>query len=837
MNRKRLELIIREYGKSKIQSEQEVRSKLIVPLLELLEYPSELRAEEFPVYGFEGKRKLPLKFADFLLFSDAKFSMHKSYSQENLEWVQDHSLLVVEAKKPGKLPQILGQPLYYTIWSKAVAYLVIDGEYIRGYCYNKIASDRKIIDCKISELLKNDDIWAFSYHKILYVKNCGVKIAMKIEQEDNYVLDNELEDKFEEIFGNGKEFNITSKSLLEQEIEKIEIENFMKKLKNDLKQIDKDIEIEETLNEGIKRFNLIPHEYNHSTIEGKHIIIPNTYGMTTILYGIYKCIDYKTMTKYYIAQPIEFQENFDCDNEIKSRTFYIDDPSEDGNQIVLFHFDKNNKVFINNGILLGDELAITKHPSIMRFQEVCYMDDELLLSRTSYNLESFSDVRDKIYDSKKSDNEEQWFETDIRKAPVIIIDPITTEQVKREIYFNEEEKCLKAKIKLKPRKSYFVFDIRGKYSEKFIPLTYIEKGKCYRLGKYGFPKDLYEAIKYFEKDSSAEAFFEIACIFRDENSLRNNEMYFKYLCKAANLKYEDAIVELTLCVYYKETSIKKLKECVLLLLEVVNDDSTVANFLLAYFIEKSMIDNKSIKDAFEFYINAALKDYKPAQVRLRCNQKKDIENFGKNKLYNCFYDSMQEQPGLCSYCIGCVCFFGIGIRERKEKGLDLLFEASYSGNIDAQYTLFEIFDVDDEYMDRKKATKWLKIVAKSRTSVYLKLSNRLLDGVGCKISDENDKCAFSLLEKATLFGNKIAINNLGWMYKEGRGCNIDYNRARKLFEKAANLGVGSSYLHLGNMYERGLGVMIDTDKADRYYFHAAEMGNEKAKEILKNKFN
>lgn len=69
-----IQKIIYEYQKSTIQSEAEVRSKLIVPLLNALGYPSSLRAEEFPVHGFEGRKKLPAKSADLILFSDSHFA-------------------------------------------------------------------------------------------------------------------------------------------------------------------------------------------------------------------------------------------------------------------------------------------------------------------------------------------------------------------------------------------------------------------------------------------------------------------------------------------------------------------------------------------------------------------------------------------------------------------------------------------------------------------------------------------------------------------------------------------------------------------------------------------
>lgn len=171
--------LISEYRKSIIQSEAEVRSKLIVPLLELLEYPSYLRAEEFPVYGFEGGKKLPAKNADYILFSDNQFSHHRTFTETNINWVREHSLLIVEAKKPEEMPEIMGQPEYYTVWTRAVGYLAIDGIYVKGYYYNNISADYKVIDCTIEDLAWSEDIWKFSYKNILLIK--GKRIG-EIEQ-------------------------------------------------------------------------------------------------------------------------------------------------------------------------------------------------------------------------------------------------------------------------------------------------------------------------------------------------------------------------------------------------------------------------------------------------------------------------------------------------------------------------------------------------------------------------------------------------------------------------------------------------------------------------------
>lgn len=195
--RKELEILIKEYEKSIIQSEAEVRSKFIVPLLDCLEYPSELRAEEYPVYGFEGGKKLPAKDVDFIMFTDKNFGYYRTFLQKNIDWVQNHSLLVVEAKKPGSMPEVLGQPVYYTIWTKAVAYLVIDGKYIKGYFYNGITADRQIIDCEISDLLNHTEIWNFTYQNILSIKEKGTAISetddVRIIKEAVANIDDEYE--------------------------------------------------------------------------------------------------------------------------------------------------------------------------------------------------------------------------------------------------------------------------------------------------------------------------------------------------------------------------------------------------------------------------------------------------------------------------------------------------------------------------------------------------------------------------------------------------------------------------------------------------------------------
>ena len=165
--------VIDEYFKSEVQSEAEVSSKFIAPLAKALGYPIELMALEFPVYGFGGREKLPAKDADFLFFTDKEFGKHRTNTRKNKNWVEDHSLLVIESKKPGKIPDDLGQARFYTMWTKAVAYIETDGIDFMGYFWNPLALDREVIHAKVEELAKNPKILNFSYKNLVSIKSNG----------------------------------------------------------------------------------------------------------------------------------------------------------------------------------------------------------------------------------------------------------------------------------------------------------------------------------------------------------------------------------------------------------------------------------------------------------------------------------------------------------------------------------------------------------------------------------------------------------------------------------------------------------------------------------------
>lgn len=173
-------------------------------------------------------------------------------------------------------------------------------------------------------------------------------------------------------------------------------------------------------------------------IQGKHFSITDPQGVNTVIYEVNKTE--KGMPKNspkYTVERLEYTE--ELVGEKKRKTFYIDEPRPEGNKLAILSFG-SDKVVINNGILDGDKVFISKKPMPFKFE-------------TIYNKEE-TEYADVEY-------------TPNLKRPISIIDPETADEVKPILYFDEETNEVKGKCKLKPNKTYFAFEIRDVNDEGF----------------------------------------------------------------------------------------------------------------------------------------------------------------------------------------------------------------------------------------------------------------------------------------------------------------------------------------------------------------------------------
>ena len=165
--------------------------------------------------------------------------------------------------------------------------------------------------------------------------------------------------------------------------------------------------------------------------KGKHFSITDPKGVNTVIYEVYKT-NKEYLHKYpkYTVERLRTTETLVGD--LKRITFYVDDPQDDGNQLVIFSFAKE-KVVINNGLLINDEVRISKKPIPFKFNTI-YSEKETVLKDFKY--------------------------TPNFKRAITIIDPETAEEVRPFLYYDETTDEVKGKCKLKPYKSYFAFEIR-----------------------------------------------------------------------------------------------------------------------------------------------------------------------------------------------------------------------------------------------------------------------------------------------------------------------------------------------------------------------------------------
>lgn len=170
---------------------------------------------------------------------------------------------------------------------------------------------------------------------------------------------------------------------------------------------------------------------NMESFEGKHFSITDPKDVNTVIYRINKTEkEYMENSPKFTVERLDYME--ELNGELTKKTFFVDNPSTDGEQLVLLSFGKD-KVVVNTGIMEEDKLRISKKPMPVKFN-------------TLY--------------SEESSAYKEFKYTPNLKRPISIIDPETTEEIKPIVYLDEETNEIKGKCKLKPYKSYFAFEIR-----------------------------------------------------------------------------------------------------------------------------------------------------------------------------------------------------------------------------------------------------------------------------------------------------------------------------------------------------------------------------------------
>lgn len=572
---------------------------------------------------------------------------------------------------------------------------------------------------------------------------------------------------------------------------------------------------------------------------GCHFTEVEKENTVTIVYEVLESYSQKANKKYFYVEKLESSVEIKDDKRYK--TYYIEHPFPSGNHLVFLHFDKDdNQVLVNTGILLpdgenGHVVKVTKDPLILHFSD----RTEKRINEEDYSFDNLTEEQKKDFLNGTRD---MYCDIDI-DSTIITIDTETFEPIPKQIVY--ENGKYSARLKMKAGINYFSFQINSKDEPK-SELTDFEVAQCYYDGRGDFPEDKLKAAEMFEKVGDGESLRYLAHIWLDDLEFTSDDLcegilYLEEADKVENPKAGcELLYYLMKCLYID--SLKNQSGIEKKILHQINKMTekgfASAMFLAGYIYEKGIAVSKDADKAFCYYYNAASKGEKTAKIRLGIHA-----NYSKHDRESCkdiFFNS-QNDGGFADYCMGRFLYDTDELFVNTSDILHFYENASEAGNYHATKELAEFYAVGDDLGSEPNPHKAI-IMYERMTDISdidsdwgTRLANYYLDGKGCEICEENDKKAFEILSYlSTKYTGGVVANNLGWMYKNGRGCSVDYPKAKTLFESSDAKG---SYYHLGDMYEKGLGVGIDIDKAISLYKTAAEKGHIKAKERLDKLFH
>lgn len=141
--------------------------------------------------------------------------------------------------------------------------------------------------------------------------------------------------------------------------------------------------------------------------QGKHFSITDPKDVRTVIYQVNKTEkEFLPDSPKFTIQRLDFSEELRGENTRK--TFYIDDPSDNEDQLVILSFGKE-RVVVNMALLEGNKIQFQKDPMPLKL--------------------------DSLYAETETEYKDFLLYTKFKMRPICIIDPETTEENKTNTLF------------------------------------------------------------------------------------------------------------------------------------------------------------------------------------------------------------------------------------------------------------------------------------------------------------------------------------------------------------------------------------------------------------------
>lgn len=240
------------------------------------------------------------------------------------------------------------------------------------------------------------------------------------------------------------------------------------------------------------------------SLQGVHFSLPNDGKIITVVYRImtnYKIRELKY--QYYFERLDSIISSDEESDGMSKKMFFIDMPKE-YEALKILSFDKEKDYVILNEALLDTKAGkITiSNAYIMHFQTYTAEEHEKTIKART-------------------------------PRSIVSIDPQTGEEIEQEVVLtdNGEERY----VTLESGKSYFAFKIEEEYQD----MEAEDIGDYYRKGLHTFPQNTYQALLWYEKAATAEAYRKMADIFMEDPIFSDENLAVEYAKKYLELQEKD----------------------------------------------------------------------------------------------------------------------------------------------------------------------------------------------------------------------------------------------------------------------------------------------------------
>ncbi|KAK8896208.1 hypothetical protein M9Y10_014103 [Tritrichomonas musculus] len=340
-----------------------------------------------------------------------------------------------------------------------------------------------------------------------------------------------------------------------------------------------------------------------------------------------------------------------------------------------------------------------------------------------------------------------------------------------------------------------------------------------------------ELYKKAAKQGNPKAQYNLAVMYSKGDGVdKNNKKAAKYYQKAADQDLPQAAFNLGVLYFKGSPELPADKEKAAELFEkttVLNPNNSKALYNLAIMHMKGEGVEKDEVKAREYFEKAAQLNNKDALLNLGLMYYEGTAGVRKDKTmaFDCYKRSADLGNDKAQLNLALMCQKGEGCDIDKEMAKKYFQLAADQGNTQAQINLGLLLLGGDED-DQDKAKQYLNEAAKEgNVDAMVGLAKRY------QLDDETES-AIKWYTRAANHQNAQAQMELGTIYMNGDGTDVDLEKAEEFLNKSLENKSDEALLHLGELYEK----KGDTQKANEFYHRALDAGVDGANEKI-NRLN